>query len=53
MMIILNFLFAAAVDPLYLVKKKKKKKSLFLWFNRESWLNYRTAFEHSEWKIMN
>lgn len=23
MMIILNFLFAAAVDPLYLVKKKK------------------------------
>lgn len=51
MMIILNFLFAAAVDPLYLVKKKLK--NLFLWFNRESWLNYCIAFEHSEWKFMN
>lgn len=28
MMIILNFLFAAAVDPLHLVKKKKKTKNL-------------------------
>ena len=49
MIIILNFLFVAAVDPPNFVKKKK----FFLWFNRESWLNYRIAFEHSEWKFMN